>query len=698
MHHGYRGQILDVDLSARSFGLYGLSQKEVNRFVGGAGLNAWLLFNNTQPDTDPWSPENPLIFGAGPLVGTTYPTAARTSFTALSPLTGIFGDSNAGGYFGVAVKRAGYDHIIIRGRSESPCYLVIKGSRDCRIEDAADLWGKDTLETERALKRRYKGSFVATIGPAGENKVRYATIMTQGNANSFARAGMGAVMGAKKLKAIVVIGKGDIPVHAPKVLKSLSDKVKQDTKIKPFARMFRRYGTPQFIHLLQNKGLMYAENWRRQVRTDDILPIDIKSFFEAVDSKAHGCFRCPLKCGKHWKIRDGNYAGEEGYGYEVAFIISFGLTLGFRDVPSILHLVNKINCLGLDINEFAGTVGMTIDSRKNGILPKSVTGGIPLDWGDTENIGKLMEWTARRQGIGDILADGTRRAAEKIGRGAEEYALHMKGMHWPAHSAPPFVMAFSVSPRGGDFLKGVPHLLLQPPNKTIARQLFGATGKTMDIYSHEDKGRAVWWHENYKLLNDSLGICFYLTLTLLTEGRLVPEQLAEAYRAATGSTMDGKDLIIGAERSYQVERAINTLRGLNKSNDSFTRRPEPDSWACGIDLEKKGMLDEYYQYRGLSAKSGLPTASRLMDLGLEEVAVKLKRSNKLAPLAESSQIHSMESIVLNPTDDIRPKGLLNKLVKKMMDRKMNWMAQKPENLRKHFNNDKGVESGEETCK
>lgn len=695
MHYGYRGQILEVNLSTKTSEVSKTPTRDLERFIGGAGLNAWLLFNEIEPDTHPFNAENPLIFGAGPLVGTSYPTAARSAFTALSPLTGIFGDSNAGGYFGVAVKRAGYDHMIIREASDSPCYLVIEGSGACRIEDAADLWGKDTLEAEKELKGRYKGSFVATIGPAGENQVPFATIMTQSNANSFARAGMGAVMGSKKLKAIVVQSGGNIPVHSSKTLKAISDKIKQDTKTKPFASMFGRYGTPQFIHLLQKKGLMYGENWRRQVRIEDIHPIDIKSFFEAVDSKAHGCFRCPLKCGKHWKIKEGTYSGEKGYGYEVAFMISFGLTLGFRDVPSILHLVNKINRLGLDINEFAGTVGMAIDASKRGILKKSITGGIPLEWGDTENIGKLIELTAQRQGFGKVLSGGTKKAAERIGRGAKAYALHMKGMHWPAHSAPPFVMAFSVSTRGGDFLKGVPHLLLQPPNKPIAKQLFGATKKTMNIDSHVDKGRAVWWHENYKLINDSLGICFYLTLTLLPEGKMVPEKLAEAYRAATGSAMNGKDLMLGAERAYQVERAINTLRGLNREDDSFTRRPEPDSWARGINLNKPGMLDEYYQYRGLDATSGIPTINRLKELGLKEVVEKLDRHGMLFRTVDSSQVLSMDSIVMNPIDDIKPRGIFQKLVNKIMAKKMNWMAQNPENLRKHFNNRKGVNPGEE---
>jgi aldehyde:ferredoxin oxidoreductase len=653
------GQVLEVDLSDGKFQIQDLPHEDALKFLGGSGLSAWMLYHEIKhkPDIDPLSPENPLIFGAGPLVGAPFPTAARCSFTALSPLTGIFGDSNGGGVSGVAVKQSGFDHLIIRGISDRPCYLVIGSDETCRIEDATDLWGKNTYETEKILKEKYPKAVVFVIGPAGENLVGYAAITSNNNITIFGRSGMGAVMGSKKLKAIVALGGKKIDVFNAEALKTVSDKILKGVKEFPRAKLFHRYGTPMFLNMMEAKGLMYGENWRRKVKNEDVVPVDIGAFYDATESKAHGCFRCPLTCGKKWKIKDGPYKDEAGHGFEVAHIFSFGLNLGVRDVSTILHLIKKANIMGLDINEFCGAAGMATDAYKHGMLSKEMADGLALDWGQGEIIGKLIDKVAHREGIGDILADGTKKAAQKIGKGAEDYALHMKGMHWPAHSAPAFAMAFSLSTRGGDFLKGVPHLLLQNNIGEVIQKLFGGTKKSNNIFSHDDKGRAVWWHENYKLVTDSLGFCFYLSMMLLPYGRLFPDDLADSYSALTGTAIDGKEIMMAGERGYQVERAINALRGMNRTHDSFTRRPEPDSWGKGINLNAAGMIDEYYEYRGLSA-DGLLTRERLEELGLGMVADDLEKKNILGNQPTSL---SLKEIIKNPSGDDIGKSLKSKI-------------------------------------
>jgi len=659
MSIGYMKKILEVDLSEKKFQIQDLPFDDAHKFIGGSGLNAWMLYNEIKhnPDIDPLSPENPLIFGAGPLVGVPFPTAARSSFTALSPLTGIFGDSNGGGKSGVAVKQSGFDHFIIRGISDKPCYLVIGSDEKCKIEDASDLWGKNTDATEKKLKEKYPKALVFVIGPAGENLVTYSAITSNNNKTIFGRSGMGAVMGSKKLKAIVALGGKKIEVDNNELLKNISKKILKGAKEFPRAKLFHRYGTPMFLNMMEAKGLMYGENWRRKIQYDDVAPLDIGSFYDAAESKAHGCFRCPLTCSKKWMIKDGPYKGETGHGFEVAHIFSFGLNLGVRDVPTILHLIKKANLMGLDINEFCGAVGMATDAYKHGLLGKGMSDGLSLDWGKGEIISKLIDKVANREGIGDILADGTKKAAQKIGKGAEEYALHMKGMHWPAHSAPAFAMSFSLSTRGGDFLKGVPHLLLQKNIGEVIKKLFGGTKESNNIYSHADKGRAVWWHENYKLVTDSLGFCFYLSMMLLPYGCLFPDDLADSYSAITGTDVDGKDIMMAGERGYQVERAINSFRGMNRTHDSFTRRPEPDSWGQGIDLNAKGMLDEYYAYRGLSA-DGLLTRERLEELGLGMVADELEKNNILG---KQLTYLSLKDIIKNPSGDNIGKGLIPKI-------------------------------------
>ncbi len=683
MAFGYRGKMLEIDLSQRKSKIFELPENELLKFTGGAGHNAWLLYQNLTPSVQALDPGNPLIFGTGPLVGTPFPTASRSTFTALSPLTGIFGDSNGGGFLGVMVKRSGYDHIMIKGASDKPCYLLLGPDGVCTIEDAGNLWGKDTLTTQKILKAQYPNAAVATIGPAGENLVRYACIMSNNNANSFSQTGMGAVMGSKKLKAVVVLGSNKIMIKDPILLKEVSDSVKQWTQDLAFPKLFRKYGTAMFINPVVAQGLIYANNGRCKVAYEDITSLDIGAYYEATESKDHGCYRCPLKCGKHWSIKEGQFKGEKGYGYEVAYIMSLGLTLGIRDVPSILHLVNKLNLLGIDIKEFAGTVGMAIDAGKQGSLDKKTMEELELNWGTVKAMETVAEKVARRQGIGNILAEGTRSAAEKIGGNASRYALHMKGMHWPGNSAPPYVLAFTVSTRGGDFLKAIPHLLAQSNDKIIAQELFGATPQTFDTSSHTAKGRAVWWHENYKLINDNIGTCFYLSQTLLSHGNWLPEHIAEAVRAATGFDVDGKDLLIAAERGYQIERTINILRGMEKEPDTFTKRPEPDSWAEGIDIKKPGMLDEYYAYHGLSLE-GLLTRKRLHDLDLDQVGDDLEKQHKLGTFQNMTDYLPLSTIIKNPSGEKFGKSIKAGLQNRIRNRVMAKMAEKPSCLQKHW--------------
>ena len=224
---GYRGCTLKVDLSRETLEIQELRPEDAQSFLGGAGLNAWLLFQQINPTVDPLCPENPLIFGAGPLVGTKFPCAARTTFTTLSPLTGIFGDANGGGLFGMMVKRAGFDHLVIEGKASTPCYLLITPDTGCSIQSAKDLWGLDVVETDRTLAKMHPGSKVACIGPAGENMVRFANILTHEGGNSWSRTGVGAVMGSKNLKAIVVKGKGSVPVKDAEAVAEFSASIRE---------------------------------------------------------------------------------------------------------------------------------------------------------------------------------------------------------------------------------------------------------------------------------------------------------------------------------------------------------------------------------------------------------------------------------------------------------------------------------------
>lgn len=655
---GYMGNILNIDVTKKIYNEGELPEKIMSQYFGGAAINAYLLYNMIYPGIDPLGPDNPLIFGAGPIVGLSFPTAARSTITSVSPLTGIFGDSNGGGKAGVTFKKTGFDHIVIKGQSDKPCYLVIGSESACSFEDASDIWGMDTKQTIAFMQKRYPKSAVLAIGAAGENLVKYAGIFSNKGTN-FSRAGMGTVMGSKKIKAIIAIGRYKPTVSDPDGLKQYASLIAKELSIRGFPRLFKKYGTAMFFNIITSMGILYGENNRRKLPYNEISAINIGEYIKKTDSKNTACFRCPLACRRAWTIKEGDHAGEHGHGFDVAHLISFGATLGLRDISEILHLTQQANLYGIDLNEFGGTLGMAIDAYQHGIITKADTSGIDLKFGDAKMVEKILNAIAYRDGIGDILAEGTKKAAELIGNGAKKFALHMKGMHWAAHSAPPFTLAFSVSTRGGDFLKGNPFLLLQPVNKKTVQDLFGGTSKTMNVHSHDDKGRAVWWHENYKMINDSLGICFYLSMALLQYRKLMFDGLSRLYTSATGRKMDGRDLLIAGERGYQIERSINTLLGVRSSDDTYTKRPEQDSWAQGFDLKKKGMLDEYYLYRGLD-RNGITTEERYAELGMDDVAQRLNRYISIDK-QDNHNYMSIHQIMKNPFEITGVKGLKNRI-------------------------------------
>ncbi|MGV8124603.1 MAG: aldehyde ferredoxin oxidoreductase family protein [Candidatus Xenobiia bacterium LiM19] len=626
--YGYRGKILIVDLSSGKIETEELDRDAAQRYLGGAGMNAWLLYKYLPHQAGPLDPENPLIFGAGPLTGTEFPSSARSTFTALSPLTGIFGDANGGGYFPAMVKQAGYDHIVLRGAAESPCYLNIDRTGKCTLEKADEIWGLDTVEADRALVKKHPGSMVASIGVAGEKMVRYANILSREGANSWSRTGVGAVMGSKKLKAIVANGRGKVPIAQPEGFSRFCDELSSFCASNARVRVFSRWGTMMQIGIFTSMGLLYHHNCRHQADLKYANKIGLKSFCKATEFKSKGCYRCPIKCEKEYTLKREPFAGEKGFKHELGYACAFGYNVGIDNINSVLHLTNRSNALGLDAIDASSSIATAIDLFKEGILTTADTDGMILAWNDVEMVEKLLEKTARREGFGAVLAEGVQSMEKTIGKGAEKFSLHIKGMTEPAHSCPPFLLSFAVSTRGGDHLKGMPILLTDSSSKELTKALYGGTDKGIDMYSHEDKGRVVWWHENYKTIVDSLGTCFFLTTVCLPCGRLEPAELASAYSFATGMECDGAELFRKGERAYQVERALNARRGITREDDKVKVRPEKDSWGQGIDLNHPGMLDEYYHYRGCS-KDGLPLRRRLEEAGLVDIADDLEREGKL---------------------------------------------------------------------
>ena len=643
---GWTGKTLIVDLTSKKIRVDSLAAEFYEKFIGATGLNAWLLWKEALPDVKPLSPENPMIFGFGPLVGTQAYCGNRFTVTFKSPLTGIYGDSNAGGFFASEVKFAGYDAIIIRGKAEKPVYLWIKNDT-VEIRDADHLWGKDTWDTEDMIREEVGDRKVKTlcIGPAGENLVKYATLMATKN-RAAGRGGSGCLAGYKNLKAIAVRGTGTVEVHDPggmsALFKKASDIVKDPGNRS--ARNYRRWGTLSAMKAHSTVvGCAATRNFQDNVykKVGDVDGEALEKY--KVGNRA--CYRCPLGCDQVWEIKEGRFEGETGEKLELSTVMAFGSVLDNNDMASILYLQNLCDKLGIDVIELGDSLGMAMECWERGILTARDTDGINLDWGNVDSIIKLAKLTAHREGFGQVLAQGVKVAAELLGRGASDYAMHVKGMGMTGEEVKTtqgWSLAFAVNVRGGEHLKGSPLYEKVASSAEIAENIFG-TSDVANMRIPNAKGRAVWWQENQKALIDSLGICSFIPrqcgLAVLRERQF--EHLYELFTAATGSKMDFTEFVKCGERIVQVQKAYNAREGITRKDDTLPKRlltePAPSEPGKGLvaHLDHEGMLPEYYSFRGCD-QNGLPTRERLADVGLSDVADELSRRGKLSSATDDT--------------------------------------------------------------
>jgi len=625
---GWRGKILQVDLSNGEIREEEFSEELKGGYIGGAGVNARLFYNLVcdNPELDPLSPENPLIFGCGPVVGTTFPCATRYTVTSKSPLTRIFGDSNAGGYFGVRLKQAGYDHIVIKGRSDKPVALLIEKGKSPQLVDAAWMWGLDTYATDERIQERYGNCETARIGPAGETMVRYANIFSgRKRVSANGRAGMGCVMGSKNLKAIIVKASGTVPVADKKKLDELVKRYKEIWGKGPSTYIQKEYGT---LMLIAQIGLEAStRNEQERITPEQLDKYDLEDFVNIYKDGKSACYRCPVGCSQKWKVEEGPYKGERGDKIEFGHYLHLGPSLGIFNYPSLFHLADLSNKLGMDCCQFGYNLSMAMECFQRGILGSEETDGISLNWGDAEMVYQMMMKVARREGFGNVLAESIPDMIQKIGPDSKPYGLHTKGMTFPYNRQSVMAMnlATSVAARGADHMKGHPFSALIGSRDMLER-IFGKDlpDEIADAKSPVAKGRAVWWHENYKMAMDSLGLCFVpmAGTTIFGDPLILFEEMGEIYQAVTG--MDPKNLFESAERAYQVEKSYNALLGITRKDDmrQGTTRGEEDP------IAHPGMLDEYYHYRGCS-KEGLPTGKRLKEVGLSDIADKLQGRGKI---------------------------------------------------------------------
>ncbi len=628
LRYGWRGNLLKVDLSKETLQEEALPDKLMQHYIGGAGINARLLYDLMagNPQADPLSPQSPLIFGFGILTGTAFPCTSRFTVTAKSPLTGIFGDSNGGGWFPARVKQAGYDHIIIQGRAAKPVALLIEKGKKPELVDAADLWGRDTYQTGEDIRKKYGDCESARIGPAGENLVKYANIISGTKRISCnGKAGMGCVMGSKNLKAVIVKARGTVPVADTEQFEVLAKRYRKIWGQGQAVFAHKEYGSLMLI--AQNSSQTRIKNQQVRITPEQLECYDIDDIVKTYKTGQTACYKCPMACTQKWEVPEGPYTGESSDKLEFGHYTNMGPLLGVFDFPALVHLSDVVNRLGMDCVQFGWIMAMAMECFQRGILTTEETGGVPLNWGDAEMIARVMHQVAARQGFGNLLAESMPDILAQLSPEAEPYGFHTKGMSFTYNCTQAVAMslASSVATRGADHLKGHPFAAMIGLEEMLEK-IFGKgiPPEMLDHASPVAKGRVVWWSENYKMLMDSLGLCFVPVVAsdVFGDPHLLFDEMGEIYQAATGK--DPAGLFESVERAYQIEKCFNALLGITRKDDirHGTRRGDEDP------IHHPGMLDEYYHYRGCS-RDGRPTRKRLEEIGLADAAEHLGKKGKL---------------------------------------------------------------------
>lgn len=621
--YGYTGRYLRVDLSSGAISVVEFDREFAASWLGGNGFGAKILWDEVDENTAPTDPGNRFIIATGPLSGTLWPSSGRVEFIAKSPLTGIYGDCNSGGFFGPELKFAGYEMVVVEGRSARPVYLSIRDDR-VELREATALWGRDTFETESAIRDELGDAEtqVACIGPAGENGVAFAAIQVSFNRTG-ARSGIGAVMGAKNLKAVAVRGTGRVEVAKPDAFMDASSRAFDKILSNEFTPGERQYGTPQLVSLMNVIGRFPTKNMQ-QGHFDQASNISAETL-ESLHFVRHlACFNCPIGCDKLYRVDSGEFAGEWTTSLEYETLSSLGSRCGNGNLESIIAMDRVCNALGMDTISAGGTISFAMELFEKGIITEKDTDGLDLAWGDYKTIMKLLGRMARREGFGDLLAGGSLRAARAIGDEALPFVMHVKGQEIPAQDGraqQSMGLAHATSNRGADHLKGFPTIdETGYPSEAVKRYGKEYLPEIIDGTEATHKPMVVKDGEEFCAIVDSTGICKF--------GALFPpaiywEDVAEGISLATGIDMDAAALKQIGERIYNLQRCYNNRHGITQKDDTLPKRlldePSPSGKAKGHVVYLEEMLEKYYELREWNPETGRPSPKKLKELDLDFV-------------------------------------------------------------------------------
>ena len=608
--YGWREKVLRVDLSRGKISEESLSPQLCKDYIGGRGVGMYYLLREVNPLCDPLSKENTMFFVAGPLTGTSAPTGGRYMVMTKSPLTGAVTCSNSGGFFPAEMKKAGLEMIIIQGKASDPVYLWINGDH-AELRSASHVWGRTTHETEDILlKETDPKARVACIGPGGERLVKFASIMNERDRTA-GRSGVGAVMGSKNLKAIVVRGTGEVPLSDPegfrKVCRTYLDKFQEGIK-KAGPPLLRLHGTAVTVMATQNRGVLPTRNFR-QGTFEGWENLHGESLTKKYLVRAKACFSCPIACGRVTRVNEPPFDGE-GEGPEYETVYSLGSCCGVSNLAAVTKANYICNELGIDTITMGATISCAMELSELGYLPEADVGK-RLRFGDAEALVELCRKTGLREGFGDILAEGSLRLAKRYGH--PEFAMVSKGQEFAGYEprgAQGMGLAYATSSIGASHMRGDPAYI----------ELLGVP-MTVDPLDWSTKPQLVKdWQEVFAVI-DSAGLCVFFSVRNLTTPTrdIRPAGILELLNAATGAGYDMDSLMRAAERIINAERLFLVKAGFSRKDDSLPPRivgePLPDGPAKGMVCHLEEMLNDYYRLRGWT-QDGIPTDKKLKELGL----------------------------------------------------------------------------------
>jgi len=614
---GYTGKILRINLTNQTAKKEKLPLNIAKDFIGGAGFGVKYLYDEVKAGTDPLGPENKLFFAPGPFSGTAVPCASRIAVTGKSPLTNAVGMCLSGGFFPAELKLAGYDMLIIEGKAEKPIYIWIKDG-EVRFRDAGKLWGTQTSDCQQIIRDDLhdQNVRVACIGPAGERLSKIACIINERRAAG--RKGLGAVMGAKNLKAIAVRGSGTLDIASPEKFKSARAAMLKAMKESPVLYPhFSKEGTPSNVDNTCALGIFPAKNWSA---TGAFTPVD-QIGVEALESRRIGkehCADCPVGCSQLRLAQAGPYAGILTEGPEFETLYSLGGETGVDNMDSIIAADRLCDELGVDTISAGVTVGFAMELFEKGILTTADTGGLELKFGNHQAMISLIRLMAFREGIGDVLADGVKAAAARIGKGSEKYALHVKGLELPGYDvrgAKAHGLSYATSYTGADHNRGY-----------AFQEIFGVpVPYAVDRFAIEGKGKLTVWNQDVRTATcDCPTMCVFL-LDMAMAPRAT-ESTAAFMEAVTGLAFTPEEVTRVGERVNNLARAFNLREGFKRADDTLPERlmtePLQSGASKGQLISRKdldAMLDEYYTVREWDANTGIPSKKKLKELNLDYV-------------------------------------------------------------------------------